>query len=190
MEETRAKKVFYAQQKPRYNAAWQTWPMTKPRCHVSLKVSSPKPVFLVAANLIPPKHPNVTPQTSCISWHFHRIYVAPKILPWTSIRGNPAQCYRGHGGHLSLIPLGHQRFTSTSARSHNNLECFLCYGFWHLRILLFGLHVSILVVSLSLHWQLLKQKFLRSPGNYMQSLPPILILNSSRLSKGYQKKGL
>lgn len=103
-------------------------------------------------------------------------YVAPKILPWTSICGNPARCYRGHGGHLSLIPLGHQRFTSTSARSHNNLGCFLGYGFWHLGILLF-------LIFLCTHNFSSKNSF-GAPEAMCNPCPP----NSSRLSKGYKKR--
>ena len=128
------------------------------------------------ANLMP-QHPNVMQISHTVLMHFltfsshlccHTKDPSMDFYPWKSCPFIEVMVVT----FLSSL-CGHQRFTSTSARSHNNLGCFLGYAFWHLWILLFfGLHVSIFALGLSLHSQLLKQKFLRSPGSYMQSLPP------------------
>ncbi len=112
---------FYPPEAEHTRLQWQTWPGVTMLCE-SQGLSSQ--TCENNANLILPKHLNVTSQSSCISCkHFHRTPVAIPSIPWTSIHGNPVRCPLGHGVHPSLIPLGHQRFTSTSAS--NSLGCFL-----------------------------------------------------------------
>lgn len=164
MEETRAKKVTKTHGT---NAAWETWPrvtMTKPRRHVSLKVSrvsSPKPVFSVgksdsaqtfSSHLCCTKDPSMDfyPWKSC---PFIEVMVVTFLSSLSAIKG--------------LRQPQHEVITTWDVFSAMGFAIWIPFS----SLVCMSQYVSIFVVSLSLHWQLLKQKFLRSPGSYMQSLP-------------------
>ena len=167
MEETRAEKAT--------KTTVQTWPMTKPRCHLSLKVSSqswPKPEpecksdsatsecytvlihFLTfSSHLCCTKDPSMDfyPWKSC---PFSEVMVVTFLSSLSAIKGlrQPQQ----------------KVITTWDVFSAMRFGILIPFSF----LVCMSQYVSIFVVSLSLHSQLLKQNFLRSPGSYMQSLPP------------------